>query len=296
MRSRTRQPPNVEYKHQRDDPILSRSRYDDDYRRERPGSSVNNRGSRRDSRERERSRRYYRSRQRTPQDPAARGRDEASRRQERRRSQDRNPFRADQNPFAKFQFPTDPQGKLSHALSTIACNAEARAQGVFSKIFSGVGDNFRDVINHALTLKLDLKQQANEKSFATLINSKGSATDLRQALQARAALYGNALSPSWFVQNFDLSAKAQNLNQRRLARSMFLGAVLLVTQLGAHQIRTMLTKGKSGVLKNLRPDAHGTTLYFKKMLQEAPLIEVLQFLTRIEVTSSLDEFYNMEMT
>ena len=51
-----------------------------------------------------------------------------------------------------------------------------------------------------------------------------------------------------------------------------------MTQIGAHRVRKMLTEGKTGVLKNLRLEAHGTTLYFKKTLQEAPLIEVLEFL------------------
>ena len=90
------------------------------------------------------------------------------------------------------------------------------------------------------------------------------------------------------MQNFDLSAKTQSLSQRRLARSMFLGSVLLVAQLGAHRIRTMLSKGKSGVLKNLRPEAHGTMLYFKKVLQEAPLIEVVQFLSNDKSTELVE--------
>ena len=59
----------------------------------------------------------------------------------------------------------------------------------------------RDVyeeINQALALKLDLKttQKANEKALASIITSRGSATDLRQALQARAAIYENLLSPA----------------------------------------------------------------------------------------------------
>ena len=82
-----------------------------------------------------------------------------------------NPFKLEQNPFKKFQFPTDPRGKLAQALSSISCNAESGAQGVFTKILGGGSENFEDHIKQALALKLDLKttQQANEKALASLI-------------------------------------------------------------------------------------------------------------------------------
>ena len=62
----------------------------------------------------------------------------------------------------------------------------------------GGEDNFRDELTQALALKLNFKttQQANEKALANLINKKGTATDLKQMLQARAALYGQLLDPS----------------------------------------------------------------------------------------------------
>ena len=83
-------------------------------------------------------------------------------------------------------------------MSSIACNAESGAQGVFSKVLGRENKDFNEEINQALALKLDLKttQQANEKSLSTLISAKGSAIGLRQTLQARAAIYGNVLSPS----------------------------------------------------------------------------------------------------
>ena len=69
---------------------------------------------------------------------------------------------------------------------------------MFSKVLGGVSNDFNEEIKHALALKLDLKttQQANEKSLSSLVRAKGSATDLRQTLQARAAIYGNVLSPT----------------------------------------------------------------------------------------------------
>ena len=121
-------------------------------------------------------------------------------------------------------------------MSSIACNAEFQAKGMFSHIAKGgEEDNFRDQITQALALKLNFKttQQANEKALRSMLKSRGLATDLRQSLQARAAIYGDLLDPTWFTRNFDLSGKLKDLTQRRLARSMMLGAVLFTAQLGA---------------------------------------------------------------
>ena len=76
---------------------------------------------------------------------------------------------SEQNPFARFQFLTGPRGKLSHALSAIACNAESGAQGVFAKVLGREKNDFNEEINQALALKLDLKttQQANKKSLSS---------------------------------------------------------------------------------------------------------------------------------
>ena len=83
-------------------------------------------------------------------------------------------------------------------MRAIACNAETQAKGVFARVLGGEEDNFRDEITQALALKLHFKttQQANEKALANLIKQKDTATDLKQMLQARAALYGQLLDPS----------------------------------------------------------------------------------------------------
>ena len=85
-------------------------------------------------------------------------------------------------------------------MSTIASNAEFQAKGIFSNIADGGGreDNLHDQISQALALQLNLKtnQQANEKGLTKLLKAQGSASDLKQALQARAAVYGNLLNPS----------------------------------------------------------------------------------------------------
>ena len=167
-------------------------------------------------------------------------------------------------------------------MSTIATNAEAHTKGVFTGI-SGGEDNFKEQFAQALALKLNFKtsQQANEKALRQLLNAKGSAYALKQALQARAAVYEEMLDPAWFVKNFDLSAKAKTLSQRREARAMLIGAVLLVAQIGAHDVRSKLNTGKPGTLKNLIYDTRrGTAAQFVKMLAKAPMLEVMELISK----------------
>ena len=126
-------------------------------------------------------------------------------------------------------------------------------------------------MTQALALKLNFKttQQANEKALRSLIKSSGLATDLKQALQARAAIYGGLLDPSWFNRGFDLGAKADDLPLRRQAPAMLIGGVLLVAQLGAHRIRSLLSDGKQGILDNIRSSSVGTAAHFMKALGQA---------------------------
>ena len=166
-------------------------------------------------------------------------------------------------------------------MSSIACNAETRAQGVFSNISRGE-DNFKDHLTQALALKLNFKttQHANEKALQKLVKAKGSADSLKQAVQARAAIYGESLDASWFTKNFDLSKKTHDLHQRRLARSQILGAVLAVAQVGAQNIRMLLSTGKVGALSDLRCETRGTAGQFAKALAQAPVLEVLKFIDK----------------
>ena len=96
-----------------------------------------------------------------------------------------------------FSFPTNPSGHFAQAMSAIACNAEAGAKGVFNLV-SGGDDTFKEQVTQALAIKLNLKtnQQANERALRNLLQSKGRNISLKQALQARAAVYGYALDPA----------------------------------------------------------------------------------------------------
>ena len=119
-----------------------------------------------------------------------------------RQNREENPFRLQLGRSApaghEYKFPTNPSGSFAQAMSSIACNAESKAQGIFSGVSGNAIDNFRDEITQALALKLNFKttRQANEKALRSMVQSKCSATDLRQTLQGRAALYGDLLDTS----------------------------------------------------------------------------------------------------
>ena len=132
-------------------------------------------------------------------------------------------------------------------------------------------------MTQALALQLNFKttQQANEKALGDLFKPKSISPGLRQTLQARAAIYGDLLDPSWFVRNSDLSSKLKSLKDRRLARSMLMGAVLMITQVGAHNIRTLLMSGESDALKNVPPDTKGTIADFQEVLSKSSPMSIL---------------------
>ena len=110
----------------------------------------------------------------------------------------------------------------------------------------------------------------------TVTKAKGSTADLQQALKARAAIYGKTLDPTHFRKGVDLSSKAKNHRDRRRARGMFIGAPLLVAQVGAHNIRKMLNDGDRSILQNMRLDTRGTAAQFLKALTKAPLLQILE--------------------
>ena len=61
---------------------------------------------------------------------------------------------------------------------------------------------------------------------------------------------------------------------------MLLGAVLFTAQLGAWQIRSLLTSGKQGVMERIRPDDVGTAAQFSKALAQAPIMEGVKFASK----------------
>ena len=80
-------------------------------------------------------------------------------------------------------------------MSSIACNAESEARGVFDLAAKGK-DCFTEQLALALKLNLKTRQQANEKVLLSLVKSGGKNAGLKQVLQARAAVYGSLLDPT----------------------------------------------------------------------------------------------------
>ena len=74
---------------------------------------------------------------------------------------------------------------------------------------------------------------------------------------------------------FDLGGKAKIFRDRQVARAKLTGAVTTVVQVGAHNVRTQLSSGKSGSLGHLRLDTTGTASLFIKALSNAPMTEVI---------------------
>ena len=101
----------------------------------------------------------------------------------------------DQTPV--YSFPTNPKGEFSQAMSAIASNASDNTKGTFSNLSQG-GETFKDEITQALALQLNLTttQRANEKALAELAKTSGKTAGLKEAIQSRAALYGELLDPS----------------------------------------------------------------------------------------------------
>ena len=187
--------------------------------------------------------------------------------------------RAPQKTEARFPFPTDSKGEFAQAMSAIACNAGATTKGIFSNL-SGGDENFKNQVTQALALQLNFSttQLANEMALLDLQKAKGVSPDLRQSLQARAAIYGDLLDPAWFVRNTDLSAKAKSVKDRRIARSMLIGSVLLIAQLGALSIRKCLSSGENDALKKVAPSTRGTLAQLQEAASGASPISILQLL------------------
>ena len=58
---------------------------------------------------------------------------------------------------------------------------------------------------------------------------------------------------------------------------MLLGGVLLVAQLGAHEIRSLLSTGKGQMLKDMPLGRRGSTAEFCEVLAKASPLEILKF-------------------
>ena len=125
----------------------------------------------------------------------------------------------------------------------------------------GRGENDRDV-------KLYLNDQGSKRVSSTWNNQErnlvsemckirrnektGFEGDLEKVLQDRAEIYGNQLETTWFSHGSDLSIKLKSQRERNIARSMLVGAPVLVAQKGAQMLRKRMLEGETQVLENLQ--------------------------------------------
>ena len=99
--------------------------------------------------------------------------------------------------------------------------------------------------------------------------------DLVEVLRSREKIYGKHLDPSWFSYSSDLGGIVKSNQEKNLARSMLVGAPLMVAQKGAQTLRKKLMEGDSQILQNLQMDTPTTLAQVLKQLQSVPPLTLL---------------------
>ena len=94
-----------------------------------------------------------------------------------------------------YSYPTTYNRRFAQAMSSIARNPDT---GIPGRVTDHLDDNFKTEVSQALVIKLDLKtrQHAHKKVLQKMIRSGGSCPSLKQAVQARAAVYGEVMEPA----------------------------------------------------------------------------------------------------
>ena len=137
-----------------------------------------------------------------------------------------------------FTNPTEKKGAFAKAMSQITCDPSSAAQGSALN----TDDLHRKLFNQmqlAFALKMGLNgpQQVKERALHNVLTDRLARGDMKQVLQSRAEIYGDALEPNWFQTNSYLGGKAKRMRQKNRARSQLAGAPLLLAQIGALEIR-----------------------------------------------------------
>jgi hypothetical protein len=99
--------------------------------------------------------------------------------------------------------------------------------------------------------------------------------DLQEVLRERAKIYGKHLDPSWFSHGFDLGGKLKSRQEKNVARSMLVGAPLMVAQKGAQTLRKKMIEGDSQILQNLQMDTPTTLAQVLDQLKAVPPLAIL---------------------
>ena len=101
-------------------------------------------------------------------------------------------------PGLYFEYPTRFGGSFARALSTIARIPAEGAKRTGHYMNNSSTEQFHNEFSQAVALKLNLKtqQHANEKMLRILMGTGGQRAVLKQAVQARAAVYKQIVDPS----------------------------------------------------------------------------------------------------
>ena len=164
-------------------------------------------------------------------------------------------------------------------MSSIAKDPNSGSTGNSGQ-FVTLNNNFHEEVQQALAIKLNLKtrQHANERVLRGLLKSGGRCGTLKQAVQARAAVYDEVMDPSFFRKGKNIAAKAKSIKERRVMRSQLVGAPLMVAQTGLQSIVKLLSGGDDRVVDRLHLGDRLTVAEVLKSLSAAPPLTIMKLL------------------
>ena len=183
--------------------------------------------------------------------------------------------------YPPFNFPTERHGEFARNMSRISNNLTAAASG--SNVYQTfLRNNLAEQLQLALAVQLGLNgpQLIKQHALLNVLTSKSARGDLQQVLQSRAEIYGDLLDPKWFGPAVDLASKTKDMVQSTKARSMLIGAPLLVAQLNALELRKRMMSGNIDALHQTRLGATMTVAQMLKILSDAPPLAVLTLINK----------------
>ena len=101
---------------------------------------------------------------------------------------------------------------------------------------------------------------------------------LKNAVQARAAVYDETVDPIWFKKGRDISKKVKALHDRTMIRSQLVGAPFLVARTGLTAVRWNLVAAYPGICGSIRLGDRIMVPEMLKILGSTPPWAVLKLL------------------
>ena len=96
-----------------------------------------------------------------------------------------------------FRNPTDVNGIFARSMSQITCNPSSASQGSVTRSIE-LNNQFNNQLQMALAIQLGLngQQMVKERALHNVLTSESARGDVKQILQSRAEIYGDALDPN----------------------------------------------------------------------------------------------------